>query len=201
MSALSRKIQSFVKENEIEASEIADEAGLAPITIQNILSRKVKNPRQDTIDKIEEALARLEEKRNETVSEEDEESEEDELYELPMTDSIGKRIKSITLFNAHDDDQIASLSGITCVYMIYAGRNNWIGESENNIRLTGTPEYIGKTKNLPDRINDHRQKWWWRGDWIDYGVCIEIDERSGLDTELEKTLIRVFSPSLNKTKG
>ena len=142
----------------------------------------------------------MEEKHVEAVSDEEEESEEDEDYEsLPMRDDIGKGIKSITLFDPHDDDQIASLSGITCVYMIYAGGNNLV--DAHNIKLTGTPEYIGSTKNFPSRINDHRQKWWWRDDWIDYGVCIEVDEQSGLHIELEKILIRLLSPSLNKTKG
>ena len=194
MSALSRRIRSFMKEYEVEASEIADEAGLAPVTINNILSRKVNNPQQGTVDKIEEALAKLEEKH--TVSEE-EESDDDEYYDWqPVTESIGKRIKSITLFDPHDDDSIASLSGITCVYMFYAGGNNLL--DEDKIRLVGTPEYIGSTKNFPNRLNDHRQKWWWRDDWIDYGVCIEVDEQSGLHTDLEKILIRVLGPSLNK---
>ena len=162
---------------------------MALAAIQNVLSGKVKNPQQGTIDGIKEALARLEGKR--TVSEEEEESEEDEYYDLlPMKESIGKVMKRITLFDPHDDEQIASLSGITCVYMFYAGGNNLVAEEK--IRLAGTPEY--STKNFPRRINDHRQKWWRRDDWIDYGVC--IDEQSGL--HLEKIFIRVLSPSLNK---
>lgn len=74
--------------------------------------------------------------------------------------------------------------------------------------MVGTPEYIGTTKHLRIRIKQHiydaandtnDDHWWWREDWIDLAVCIEIDGEK-LSQELETFLIKILSPQVNKNK-
>ena len=125
---------------------------------------------------------------------------------------VGQKIKSIRFFNPHDRKQISKVPDTPGVYLLYAGGNNLAVDHAfksnepinlDKIKMVGTPEYIGKANKLRTRIRQHgppRGDWWWREDWIDLAICIEVDGRGKLHDELETLLIKLLSPQVNVRK-
>lgn len=167
---------------------------------------------------------------------EDEEAEADEEIEteqpaffaeggLGTGGGTGKKIKSIRLFNPNNEKQANNLPAVAGVYLFYAGNNdigfeffgantdfetviNEVPTTIDKLQLIGTPEYIGETRNIKQRIEywkkDHEEvedKWWFRKDWITLAAFIEVDDDSKtgvLRKELETLLIKLLSPQHNK---
>lgn len=125
---------------------------------------------------------------------------------------VGQKIKSIRFFNPHDTKQLSKVPDTPGVYLLYAGGNNLAVDHAfksnepinlDKIKMVGTPEYIGKANKLRTRIRQHgpaRGDWWWREDWIDLAICIEVDGRGKLHEELETLLIKLLSPQVNVRK-
>ena len=178
--------------------------------------------------------------RNEEKKWEDEESESDANEEIETElpaffaegglgtgGGTGERIKSIRLFNPNNEKQANNLPDVAGVYLFYAG-NNDIGfgfygakydfetgidvapTTIDRLQLLGTPEYIGETRNIRQRIEywkkDHEEnedKWWFRKDWITLAAFIEMDDdtkKGVFRKELETLLIKLLSPQHNKDK-
>ena len=107
------------------------------------------------------------------------------------------------------------------VYLFYAGEND-VGIGTNDLRniadidfatrlrMVGTPEYIGETRNIRQRIEFWKQNheeeepnaWWYREDWITLAIFIEIDDdrKGAFRRELETLLIKLLGPQHNKNK-
>lgn len=212
---MAQQIRELVERYPVSVSDIAKEAGLTPQTIYNILKGRVISPRKDTVDKVKEALEKLRKQHREKGGSEDinyrdtaEESESERLAFLAEA-GVGQKIKSIRFFNPHDKKQLDEVPDTPGVYLLYAGGNNLAVDHAfksnepigfDKIKMVGTPEYIGKADKLRIRIKQHRDNpntWWWRKDWIDLAICIEVDGRGKLHEELETLLIKLLSPQVN----
>ena len=208
---------------------LAQEASVSLVTIYNILSGNSLRPRKATVESIREALEALHERLGAEEAEriDDDLADEDEdepeppkfLVEggLGKGGSTGRIIKSIRLFNPHVEEQVEALPDTPGVYLFYAGDNDvaipsdaipsgGVSASINKLRLVGTPEYIGATGNMRQRIEywkaNHEKgvtnTWWFRDDWINLAVYIETD--MALQDELETLLIKLLSPQANINK-
>ena len=212
------------------AADLAQEASVSQATIYNILSGKSLHPFKATVERIREALETLHERLGDKNAEQvdDDWVDEDEFDPEPPKflvegglgkgGSTGRIIKSIRLFNPHADEQVESLPNTPGVYLFYAGDNDvaipsdaipsgGVSASINKLRLVGTPEYIGETRNIRERIEywhkNHEKglprTWWFRNDWINLAVYVETDME--VRYELETLLIKLLSPQANRQKA
>ena len=208
-------------------SDVAKEASVSQPTIYNILSGKSRHPQKATVERIREALETLHERLgDEEVAPIDDDSVDEYEPEPPkflVEGGLGKRgstgriIKSIRLFNPQAEEQVEALPDTPGVYLFYAGDNDvaipsdaipsdGVSASINKLRLVGTPEYVGATRNIRQRIEywkaNHEKgvtnTWWFRDDWINLAVYIETE--FVVRDELETLLIKLLSPQANINK-
>lgn len=209
------------------ASMLAEEASVSLPTIYNILSGKSLHPQKATVERIREALEKLHERLGDEGVDQIDDDMADEFEPEPPKflvegglgkgGSTGQLIKSIRLFNPHAEEQAEALPNTPGVYLLYAGDNDvaipsdaipsdGVSASINKLRLVGTPEYVGATKNIYQRIGNWKANhekgvtntWWYREDWINLAVYVETD--MSLREELETLLIKLLSPQANKKK-
>ena len=230
-SDIGPRIENFLKtyEGRVDVSRIAEEAGVTRATVEN--RRNVKTgPYSDKVMRIEKALmiltdriecGELEEYDVEEDYEEEDYEEPDSLLQagLGIGGRTGTKIKTFTLFNPHDEKETSKLPDAPGVYLFYAGEND-VGIGTNDLRniadidfatrlrMVGTPEYIGETRNIRQRIEywklDHEEKksnaWWYREDWITLAIFVEDDRKGAFRRELETLLIKLLGPQHNKNK-
>ena len=119
---IAKQIQDCMDELSIGIADIAETADLAWLTVQNIKEGKT-NPRLDTVEKIQKAIAILREQYDDA----DEEDESD-VRQLPIEVNLGKGgkagtiIKRATLFNPYDEEQAEELPNTPGVYLLLRGR-------------------------------------------------------------------------------
>lgn len=214
---MAQEIRDLITRHPISVSDIANAAGVAVPTIYNIMNER-STPRKDTVMYVERALLDLREQYRDDAKDQTENNESKHLAFLGDA-PIGNKIKSIRLFNPNDEKQVNALPDAPGVYMIYAGNNDIAFDLSSNmdkpiesdkLKMVGTPEYIGKADRLRERIKSHRynyrrtggegRDWWWRDDWIDLAIYIEVDGDGKLHEELETLLIKLMSPQLNERK-
>ena len=212
------------------SADLAQEASVSLPTIYNILNGNSLRPHKATVERIREALETLHERLGDKDAEQidDDWVDEDEFEPEPPKflvegglgkgGSTGSIIKSIRLFNPQAEEQVESLPDTPGVYLLYAGDNDvaipsgaipsgGVSASINKLRLVGTPEYIGETKNIRQRIvswHENHEKglpntWWFRNDWINLAVYVETEE--DVRVEMETLLIKLLSPQSNKQKA
>ena len=220
---IARQVRDCLDSLPITAPDIAKEAGVSVPTIHNLLSGRVANPQKATADRIREALATLREGHVEDeVDREDFDDSTEEFESEPPTflaegvlgkgGMAGKSIRNFRLFDPHDEHHLEALPTTPGVYLFYAGDNDIAipsdmeVESIDAIRMVGTPEYVGETRNIRQRMaywhKNHEKgepnTWWFRKDWINLAVYVETD--MALRGELETLLIKLLSPQANKQK-
>lgn len=220
LEGMAQQIRELVEQYPVSVRDIAEEAGLNEQTIKRILDGRVNSPQKDTVDGVTEALKKLRKQHREKGDSKDidygdtaTEGESEQLAFLAEA-GVGQKIKSIRFFDPHDTNQLSKLPDTPGVYLVYAGGNNLAVDHAfksnepinlDKIKMVGTPEYIGKANKLRTRIRQHRYRsshddWWWRKDWIDLAICIEVDGRGKLHEELETLLIKLLSPQVNVRK-
>ena len=224
----SGQIRDFLERYPVTVPDIANAAGLGPPTIYNLLNGKVQTPQKSTVVSIRRGLESLRKKhKDEDTGWDDEENNAEEEIEtgqplaflaeggLGKKGATGEKIKSIRLFNPYDERQASNLPSTPGVYLFYAGDND-LGTGTNDpttttigkLQLVGTPEYIGETRNIKQRIEywkkgheeNEEHAWWFRKDWITLAAFIEIgdDTKGAFRKELETLLIKLLSPQHNK---
>lgn len=126
-------------------SELAEKAGVSPQTISNIETGRFPNPRKSTVEALERAF------KKEFPSEVKKEIEEEATIE-----GLGARVVDVEEVKSHDD--FPACSGI---YVLYDVR--------------GFITYVGKSKNIRDRIRTHSEKAWFKDSRVvQSGAYVEL---------------------------